>query len=117
MARTSVEKLLLSGSTNGLAILVAATVTPGDLIHTAHATAFDEIVIYAYNHHTATVGLTLEWGGTGTGQLIKRTITFQTGASLEIPGFVLTGSLVVRAFASVASKVSIYGHVLRATTQ
>ena len=58
------SKELLSGSTNGKGILVAATATAGTLIHTAvsGSTDLDEIWLYAVNSSDADVKLTLEWG-------------------------------------------------------
>ena len=40
-------KLKLSGSTDGKGIKVTQTATPGDIIHTAHVSALDEIWLYA----------------------------------------------------------------------
>ena len=62
MATYSTE--LLSGSTQGKGILVAATGTAGTLIHTAEpgTTDLDEIWLYAVNTHSADSKLTLEWG-------------------------------------------------------
>ena len=58
------SKELLSGSTNGLGILVVATSTAGTLIHTAVSgtTDLEEIWLYAVNAHSADIKLTLEWG-------------------------------------------------------
>jgi hypothetical protein len=41
------SKLVLSGSTDGRMVLVAATATLGTTIHTAHATDQDEIWLWA----------------------------------------------------------------------
>jgi len=54
------SKVILSGSTNGKAVKVAATATAGTTIHTAHATALDEIWLYAHNSSASAVKLTLE---------------------------------------------------------
>ena len=58
------SKELLSGSTQGKGILVAATATAGTTIHTAVAgtTDIDEIWLYGVNTHSADLKLTLEWG-------------------------------------------------------
>ena len=55
---------ILSGSTNGLGILVAATATLGTTIHTAVAgtSDYDEITLYAVNNDTVERELTIEWG-------------------------------------------------------
>ena len=51
------SKVVLSGGTSGADILVAATATAGTLIHTANATALDEIWLWAQNNTTADVVL------------------------------------------------------------
>jgi hypothetical protein len=50
------SKVLLSGSTNGASVLVAATSTPGTTIHTAVSgtSSLDEIWLYADNSSSAT---------------------------------------------------------------
>lgn len=110
------SKLALSGSTNGKQILVAATSTPGTTIHTAvsGSSDFDEIWIYATNNHTASVNLTLEWGGTTSpNDLIQMAIPSKTGSYLLVPGLVLQNGLIVRAFAGVTNVVSVSGWVNR----
>ena len=110
------SKELLSGSTNGRLIKVAATATAGTTIHTAHATAEDEIWLYAVNSDTTDRKLTIEFGGTTSpDDLIEQTITAESGLILVVPGLVLTGSVVVRAFAATANVVMIGGYVNRIT--
>lgn len=109
------SKVKLSASTNGMPIKVAATTTPGTLIHTATAVT-DEIWLYAYNHHTADVLLTVEFGGvTVPNNLISLTVNFKSGLALVVPGLILLGSLSVRAFAATADVVTISGYVNRIT--
>lgn len=110
------SKLPLSGSTNGRMIAVAATSTPGTLIHTATSstTYEDEIWIYAVNSSTSAVKLTLEWGGTTANtDHIELTITGESGLVLVSPGLVLQNSLIVRAFAGTANVINIAGYVNR----
>jgi hypothetical protein len=59
------SRLLLSGSTNGRNIPVAATSTPGTAIHTAVSgtSSFDEVYLWAANVTATTATLTVEWGG------------------------------------------------------
>lgn len=106
-------KQFLSGSTNGRPIQVVQTATAGDTIHIAHASAKDEIWLYAVNRSGSPVLLTIEFGGVTTGDTITTTLTAGTGPLLVIPGSVLTNSLVVRAFADVTNVVSIFGWVNR----
>jgi hypothetical protein len=123
MATFSKEKL--SSSTDGRGILVTPTVVgSAETIHTGSATATtrDEIWIYAYNSHSAVVDLTICWGGTtDPDDLIKQTIPLASAGSFVGPipvveGLIIVGNatpLVVKAFASVADKVSLFGYVNR----
>lgn len=111
------SKNILSGSTDGRGILVAATATPGTLIHTGPTvvTSFDEIWMYAQNTSASAVKLTVEWGGvTAPNDHIEFTVPAESGLYLVAPGLVIKGNataLVVRAFAATASVLSIHGYV------
>lgn len=110
------SKLPLSGSTNGRQILVAATATPGTLIHTAVSgtSSLDEIWLYAVNTSTSAVKLTLEYGGvTAPNDHIELTIAAESGLVLVSPGLILNNSLVVRAFAATTNVLAISGYVNR----
>ena len=108
------SKVVFSGGTSGADILVAATATAGTLIHTANATALDEIWLFAQNNTTADVVLTIEFGGVSSPKdLVIQTIPTKSGLVNVIPGIPLTGSLVVRAFAGTASVISVAGFVNR----
>jgi hypothetical protein len=107
------SKELLSGSTNGLGILVAATATAGTLIHTAvtGTTDIDEIWLYAVNAHSADIKLTLEWGeATEPDGNIEQTVPTQAGLMLLVPGLLLQNAKVVRAFAATANEIVIHGY-------
>lgn len=107
-------KEFLSGSTNGRQVKVAATATPGTLIHTAHATAKDEIWIWAVNSDTTPRKLTIEFGGTtAPDDLIELTVPAEAGLLMIIPGLILSNSLVVRAFCASANVVTVSGFVNR----
>lgn len=109
-------KVLLSGSTNGKQIKVAATASSGTTIHTAvsGSSSMDEIWLYAYNSHTADVVLTIQYGGTTSPDNdIKITIPFQNGRYLVLDGLLLNNSNVVRAFAGTANVIMIDGFVNR----
>jgi hypothetical protein len=113
------SKEILSGSTDGRAIKVAATATPGTTIHTGSATAttFDEVWLYAMNTDTTDRKLTIQWGDTSApDDLIEFTVKAENGLFLIVPGLVLKGNatpLVVRAFAATANVVTILGYVNR----
>lgn len=107
-------KVALSASTDGLPVKVVQTATAGTTIHTAHATALDEVWIYAYNGHTSDVVLTLEYGGaTVPDQNIVLTVTTKAGLILVVPGLLLTNSKVLKAFAATANVITLSGFVNR----
>jgi hypothetical protein len=111
----TLTKLKLSGSTDGKAVKVVATATAGTTIHTAHATALDEIWLYAHNSSASAVKLTLEFGGTAApDDQIEINIGAEgTGLVLVSPGLLLTNSLIVKAFAATANVVTLTGYVNR----
>ena len=100
----------LSSSTNGRPIAVAATSSPGTTIHTAVGT--DQVYLYASNINDTDVRkLTIQWGGTSTSD--TQEITIGSGQKVPIAlGEVIQGSLLIRAFADVASEVNITGYVV-----
>jgi len=110
------SKQILSGSTNGKQIKVAATATAGTTIHTAHATALDEIWIYAVNSSASSVKLTIEYGeATAPDGNIEVTVLPEAGLVTIIPGLILTNSLVVKAFAGTTNVIMLSGYVNRIT--
>ena len=112
------SKQILSGSTDGKAIKVAATATAGTTIHTAGSgtTNRDEIWLYAVNSSTSAVKLTIEWGeATAPDGNIEQTISPESGLYLIVPGLILQNSLVVKAFAGTANVLCIHGYVNRIT--
>lgn len=112
-------KELLSGTpADGRVIPVAATATPGTLIHTAHATSKDEVYLWVSNVTGVAATLTLEWGGvTDPGDHMTKAVSVPAN-SPPIPivtGVPLTNSKVVRAFSGTASALNISGYVNRIT--
>jgi len=104
----------LSGSTQDRGIAVPAGPSPGVLIHTAHATARDEIYLEVVNIDTTTdYFLTIEFGGTGAADKILVKVKKNEGMRIAVAGRSLSNSLVVRAFADVANQLNIFGHVVR----
>jgi hypothetical protein len=112
-------KDILSASTDGRAIKVAATATPGTTIHTGPSSAseFDEVWLYAMNTDTVPRKLTVEWGGTSSpDDLIEILLPAEPGLVLIAPGLLIKGNaspLLVRAFAATADVVTIHGYVNR----
>ena len=110
-------KKILSGSTDGRAIKVAATTSAGTTIHTGptNTAHIDEVWLYASNTDTTARKLTIEWGGTTSpDDLIELTIPPEAGLVLVVPGLIIKGNasaLVVRAFCASANEVTISGWV------
>jgi hypothetical protein len=111
------SKQLLSGSTNGKGIKVAATATAGTVIHTAVAgtSSLDEVWLYAHNTSSAVVKLTIEYGGVSSpDDHIEINIGAEgTGLVLVAAGILLQNGLVVRAFAGTTNVINIFGYVNR----
>ena len=112
------SKRLLSGSTDGKAIKVAATATPGTTIHTAvtGTNDLDEIWLYAVNTSSSDVKLTIEWGQADAPDgHIEITVVAEAGLVCVAPGLLLQNSLVVKAFAGSTNVITIHGFVNRIT--
>lgn len=114
----SYSRQLLSGSTNGRAIPVAAVATPGTTVHQALAGAagFDEVYLWATNVTGAAATLTIEWGGvTDPGDHLVKSFSIPAN-SPPIPivtGQVLQNGLTVKAFSGTASAINLSGYVNR----
>ena len=99
-----------------MGILVAATATPGTLIHTAVSGTLqtDSIWLWAQNNDSADDLLTIEFGdATAPDHNIIKTIKAKSGVLLVVPGFVLQNGKTVKAFAGVANKLTLTGFVNR----
>jgi len=117
------SKIALSGGgADGLGITVVATATAGTLIHTASTTAttIDEVWLYAVNTSATARTLTIEFGGVNTTKdLIQQSIAVTpSGLVLVCAGLIVQGNAtakIIRAFASAASVVEVFGFVNRIT--
>ena len=108
------SKVKFSESTDGLPVKVVQTATAGTLVHTAHATALDEVWLYAYNGHSADVVLTVEFGGASVpDQNIVLTVSTKSGLALVVPGLLLTNSKTLKAFAATANVITLSGYINR----
>jgi hypothetical protein len=116
MSELSYTKLL-SGSTNGRPINVAAASTPGTLIHQTPSVAgtqdvHDQIFIYAINTSNQDQSVTIEFGGTtNPDDLLPYTLAPDAGLVLIVPGLLLNNNLIVRAYGS--SSINLSGYVCR----
>ena len=113
-------KILLSGSTGGRPIKVAASGSTGTTIHTTQASSgvTDEVWLYATNTSAATVEMTIEYGGTSNpDDRIVVNIPAKAGLSLVLPGLILTGDgssgRTIRAFAGTTNVINIVGYINR----
>lgn len=114
--------VILSGSTQGKQIKIAATATAGTTIHATgtSATVQDEIWLWCTNSDTTARKLTIEWGeATAPDGNVEVTIPPESGPVLVIPGWRLTGSgaagLTVAAFAATTNVLTVAGYVNRYT--
>lgn len=106
----------LSASTSGRPIKVAATATPGTLLHTHSGTGIDRIFLQACNTSTTDVKLTLEIGGTTSpDDTMEITVAGESGFDMVLSGALLEGSLSIRAFAATADVINIIGEVQKVT--
>ena len=109
-----------SSGADGVPIKIAATATAGTAIHTATSEtadgSYDRVWLWAYNSHTADVQLTVEFGGaTDPDNHIVKTIPFDQGVWLVVPGLILQNSKTVKAFAAIANVIVVSGYVERIT--
>jgi hypothetical protein len=121
MANT-VLRLPLSGSTQGKGIKIAATTTPGTMLHTTGVTltVLDVLWIYLTNSDVTAKKVTVEFGGVAVpDDNIELVIPAESGLTLCVPGLMLTGTggagNIVRAFCPTANVVVAFGYVDRVT--
>ena len=115
---TTFTRTHLSASTSGRPIPVAATATPGTLLHTAisGSSGFDEVYLWASNVTSSAATLTIEWGGVvDPGDHICKAVSIpaNSGPTLVVAGEVINGGLAVRAFSGTASAINVTGYVNR----
>ena len=107
----------LSNSPSGTGIKITPTdsANVGQRIHT-HGVSyedsiFDEVYLYAYNSHSSSVTVTLQWGGVvGPDNLISLPLASNSFLNI-VCGLPISGKKLISATASVADKIVIYGHV------
>jgi len=116
---TTFSKIVLSGSTNGVPILVAGTaIDAATTIHTSHATSLDEVWLWVTNTDSSARTISITCGGnTDPDNLVIDALSLPAGQSmlLLVPGLSTTNSKVWAAFASVTNVITITGYVNRIT--
>lgn len=112
---------VLTGSTNGLGVTIAAIVTPGTTIHTAIAgtTSRDLVELWAINNDAdgETRTLTVEWGAVVATSGWVVSVPCKVGPVLITPpgGLPIRNAGVIAAYADEASDIIIFGTVHRIT--
>lgn len=114
----SYSRQLLSGSTNGRTIPVAAIATPGTPAHVALAgsAGYDEVYLWVANVTNAARQLTIEWGGTGNpaDHMVHQLSIPANSPPIPIAtGQVLQNGLSVALFSDVANALTVTGYVNR----
>ena len=116
------SKLPLSNSSNGKTILIGLSSLPGTTIHStgSNNTNIDEVWLYATNISSIDSMLTLYWGTSASTDIIcNANIQVYTGATLIIPGLIISGTgesvNTVNAISSELSAINISGYINRIT--
>jgi hypothetical protein len=115
------SKIILSGSTNGQPIAVAASgvfaATAGTTIHTAVTgvgTEIDEVYLYAWNGSTAVAKVAVMFGANASNARMNSIIPAESGEMI-VPGLPLRNGQIVGAKATAAGIINIAGWVNRIT--
>lgn len=106
----------LSGSVAGESILVAATASPGTLLHTAiNGTVdyWDMITLEVVNLDSVDHTITIQWGGTAAKDAVKKLVKAGGGVVVVVDRRRLCNSLEVRAYADATNVLAVYGDVDR----
>lgn len=106
-------QVVLSGSTDGMPIVIAATATT---VHTAGATGYDKVWLWASNVTAAVATLTVEWGAATdpAGYLIKAYSIPANSAPIPIAtGQAIKNSKVVKALSGTASAINVTGYAIQ----
>lgn len=109
-------KIALTGASSSALIHITSTTTgSAHVIHTAGPSEIDEVYIWAQNQHTIDVQLNLEWeGATDPADFLRINVPFKEPPLLIVPGWPLSDSKDIQAWASVTAVLNIFGYVHRA---
>ncbi len=114
MARVTRVALSVPAANSGVPVKVTPTATAGETIHTATTkkdNGFDSVTLHANNSHTAAVDLSLEiFNGTTVAETMLVSLAAKTAVKDILKDFILMEGYSIRAFASVADVVHLYGH-------
>lgn len=115
----TVDRVNLSGHTNGSVLVVSTSAGSGTLIHAVSTDTdqIDEVWMWASNANSADLLLNIEWGVSTTAKIISMNIPFDSGLHLVIPGISLQGVAgphnIDAWTTTTGSQVTIYGYVNR----
>lgn len=121
MANSVTDKLILSASTDGKGIKIAATATAGTLVHTwpTNTATYHEVYLYAYNSSTTVnQDVTVEFGdATAPDSNIRTNVTIGSWLNLIVPWLLLKGNatpLTVKVFSTTTNVTIItwYYHLI-----
>ena len=108
------DTIVGSASDGGEGVAVAATVTPGTLLHqgTAGSPPWDVVTICAVNNDTVTRTLSIEFGEANlAGTRIDKLMRPQVGPELVVDRFRLKRGKPVRAFCATASVINCFTQI------
>lgn len=114
MANKVTTKAKLSGSVGWKNILITTTSGTGDLIHTGDLVKMHEVRLWATNTGALSVDVTIQRWGTTTQDEITVTLLPKQWLTMVVPGWILEWNgtpYVVRADASIANVVTVWGYV------
>lgn len=118
----SYRRIILSGSTDGAGIMVTGVApTLGNTIHTGvtgAADSIDEVWLYVHNTATTNREIGIMWGASAAGSRFKYTVTSRDvdGLHLIAPGLPVRNAKIIKAWATAADVLSIWGYVNRYAT-
>jgi len=116
--KNSIEKIQLSGSTDGKPIQVTGTDGAGAVtVHTASSDAgvIDEVWVYANNTNVSDTNskLVLFTDTDNEANQIVMGIPYRRGLVYALPGIPYSGGVVLKAYAGIADVVKLHGWVNR----
>lgn len=114
---TTYTKKYLSASTDGMAVVVAATASPGTLLHAGsnNDAVTQEVWLYLSNYDSVPHNVTVQVGAVNASNSINVVVMPYQGLLAVVAGLILKGNSStvrnVRAYADSASKVAAYGFI------
>jgi hypothetical protein len=110
MSVDTFQKSILGGSTNGLPIAInATTLGSANTIHTAGSTDIHELWVSAFNYSNVDQTLYVLVGGSSASQIFSQVIPAGRGLVPILSGIITTGSVVIKAYASLTASISVVG--------